>query len=116
MISSATLSVDLGDCSAKVNVPSCQELGWAAPPHTVLNNKEDVTHMYNAILLSYEKEQKCAICRHVDLPRDCHKKRGKSERQKQILYVNTYMWSLEKWYWWPYLQNRNKDTDVEDKT
>ena len=72
MISSVTLSVDLGDCSAKVNVPSCQELGWAAPPHTVLNNKEDVTHMYNAILLSCEKEQKCAICRDMDGPRHYH--------------------------------------------
>ena len=22
----------------------------------------------------------------------------KSEREKQILYINTYMWNLEKWY------------------
>ena len=25
------------------------------------------------------------------------------------------MWNLEKWYRWFYLQNRNKDTDVENK-
>ena len=23
---------------------------------------------------------------------------SKSEREKQILYINTYMWNLEKWY------------------
>ena len=27
----------------------------------------------------------------------------------------TYTWNLEKWYRWTYLQNRNKDTDVENK-
>ena len=36
----------------------------------------------------------------------------KSEREKQISYVNTYMWNLEKWYRWIYLQSRNRDTDV----
>ena len=25
------------------------------------------------------------------------------------------MWNLEKWYRWFYLQNRNRDTDVENK-
>ena len=39
--------------------------------------------------------------------------RVKSEREKQILYINTYMWNLEKWYRWTYLQSRNRDTDVE---
>ena len=28
----------------------------------------------------------------------------KSEREKQLLYVNTYIWTLEKQYWWTYLQ------------
>ena len=28
---------------------------------------------------------------------------------------NTYMWNLEKWYRWTYLQNRNRDLDVENK-
>ena len=28
-------------------------------------------------------------------------------------YVNTYMWNLEKWYRWSYLQNR--DRDIENK-
>ena len=39
---------------------------------------------------------------------------SKSKKGKQILYVNTYIWNPEKWYWWPYLQGRNRDTDVEN--
>ena len=40
---------------------------------------------------------------------------SKSEREKQILYNIVYMWNLEKWYRWTYLQNRNRVTDVENK-
>ena len=39
----------------------------------------------------------------------------KSEREKQLLYINAYMWNLEKWYRWTSLQGRNRDTDVEKK-
>ena len=39
---------------------------------------------------------------------------SKSEREKQILHINTYIWNLEKWYWWTDLQDRNGDTDVEN--
>ena len=30
-------------------------------------------------------------------------------------YINAYIWNLEKWYRWSYLQNRNRDTEVENK-
>ena len=39
----------------------------------------------------------------------------KSEREKQIPYINTYRWGLEKWYKRTYLQSRNRDTDVKNK-
>ena len=39
----------------------------------------------------------------------------KSKREKQISCSITYMWSLEKWYRWIYLQSRNGVTDVQDK-
>ena len=29
---------------------------------------------------------------------DCHTEESKSEREKQISYVNAFMWNLEKWY------------------
>ena len=47
--------------------------------------------------------------------RDCDTEWSKSEREKQILYINAYMWSLEKWYRWTSLQGRNRDKDVENK-
>ena len=34
-------------------------------------------------------------------------------REKQILYINAYIWNLEKWYRQTYLQGRNRDTDIE---
>ena len=78
-------------------------------------NKQDAVHVYNGILLSHKKEWNWVICKDVDGPRDCHTEWSKSEREKQILYINTYMWNLEKWYGWSYLQSRNRDTDVENK-
>jgi len=35
-------------------------------------DKEDVVHIYNGLLLSHKKEHNSAICRDVDVPRDCH--------------------------------------------
>ena len=39
----------------------------------------------------------------------------KSKREKQMSYNTIYMWDLEKCYRWTYLQNRNRETDVENK-
>ena len=49
----------------------------------------------------------------MDEPRACYTERSKSEREKQILYINTYVWNLRKCYWWIYLQGRNGDIDLE---
>ena len=38
----------------------------------------------------------------------------KLERGKQILYINTCIWDLERWYWWNYLQGYNGDKDIEN--
>ena len=78
-------------------------------------DKEDVVHIYNGILLSHKKERNWVICGDVDGPRVCHTEWSKSEREKQILYINAYMWNLEKWCRWTGLQGRNRDTDVENK-
>ena len=32
----------------------------------------------------------------MDGPRECHTEWNKSEQEKQILYINVYMWNLEK--------------------
>ena len=41
--------------------------------------------------------------------------RVKSEREKQMSYNNVYIWNLEKWYTWSYLQSRNRSTDIANK-
>ena len=66
---------------------------------------------YSAI----KKERNWVICWDVDGSRDCHTEWSKSEREKQISYINAYMWNLEKWYRWTGLQGGNRDTDVENK-
>ena len=41
--------------------------------------------------------------------------RSKTERGKQILYINTYMWDIEKCYRWTYLQGKSRALDVQSK-
>ena len=50
----------------------------------------------------------------VDESRACYTEWIKSEREKQM-YINTYIWNLEKWYWWTYLQGRNGDADIRNR-
>ena len=49
----------------------------------------------------------------MDGPRDYHTEWSKSEREKQMC-INAYLWNLEKWYRWTYLQGRNRDVDIEN--
>ena len=55
----------------------------------------------------------------VDEPTACCTEWSKSEREKQI-HINTYMWNLEKWYWWTYctagVKNRLVDTVGKGKS
>ena len=84
---------------------------WKQPkcPSTDEWIKKRWYYIYNGILLSHIKEWNWVICRDVDGPGNCHTEWSKSGREKQILYINAYMWSLEKWYRWSYLQSRNRD-------
>ena len=49
----------------------------------------------------------------VDERRTCYTEWNKSEKEKQVSYINAYIWNLEKWYWWTYLQGSNGDTNVK---
>ena len=49
----------------------------------------------------------------MDVPRDYHTKRSKSDRERQI-YDITYMWNLKKMIQMN-LQSRNRLTDIENK-
>ena len=61
-------------------------------------DKEDMVHMCSTqavygwrILLRHRREWNWVICRDVDEPRAYHAEWSKSEREKQILYINAYM-------------------------
>ena len=61
-------------------------------------NKEDVVHIGSGILLNHKKEQIWVSCNEVDEPRASYTERSESERKKQVLYINAYVWNLENWY------------------
>ena len=58
-------------------------------------DKEVVIHIYNGILLSHEKERIQISSCEVDERRPWYTKWSKSEREKQISYINAYIWNLE---------------------
>ena len=41
--------------------------------------------------------------------------RSKSERERQMLYINTYIWNLERQYCQSYMQISKGDTDVKNR-
>ena len=51
----------------------------------------------------------------VDEPRAYYTEWSKSERKKQISYIDTYIWNLEGWYWWICSQSSNGDSDTENR-
>ena len=46
--------------------------------------------------------------------KECVSEWSKSERERQVLYINMCIWKLERWYWWPYLQESTGDADMEN--
>ena len=82
----------------------------SAPDRTNL-----VVHICNGILLSYKKELIWVNLNEVGEPRAYCTEWSKSERERQILYINACVWNLERWYWWTYLQGSNRDADIENR-
>ena len=78
-------------------------------------DKEVVVQIYNGILLSYTKERVWVSSNEVDEPRAYYTEWSKSERERQILYINTYIWNLERWYWRSHMQGSKGDTDVKNR-
>ena len=77
-------------------------------------DKEAVVHIYNGTLLSHIKECIWVSSNEVGESRAYYTEWSKSEKEKQILYINMYIWHLERWYWWTYLQGSNGDSDRTD--
>ena len=40
---------------------------------------------------------------------------SKPERKTPIQCVNAYIWNLERWQRWPYMQDSKRDTDVKNR-
>ena len=57
---------------------------------------EVVAHIHNGILLSYKKECIWVSSNEVGEPRAYYTEWSKSERERQISYINTYIWESMK--------------------
>ena len=78
-------------------------------------DKNVVVHIYNEILLIHRKEWIWVSFSEVDEHKACYTEWSQSEREKQISCINAYIWNLEKWYWWTYMQSRNRDADIDNR-
>ena len=66
------------------------------------------------MLLSHNKECTWVRSSEGDESEAYYTEWSKAEREKQISYVNAYIWTLERWYGWTYLQGRKRDSDVKN--
>ena len=40
---------------------------------------------------------------------------SQKEKNKNSVLTHTYIWNIEKWYWWSYLQGRTGDANAENR-
>jgi len=66
-------------------------------------DKEVVVHICNVILSSYKKEHIWVSSSEVDEDRVYYTEWSKSERERQILYINSCIQNLKRWYQWSYI-------------
>ena len=69
----------------------------------------------NGILLSYKKECIWVSSNEVDEPGAYYTEWSKPEREIQILYINTYIYNVERWYQQSYMHGSKEDTDVKNR-
>ena len=77
-------------------------------------DKEGEVHLYKGILINLKKKRIWVTWAEVDEPAACYVEWNKSKGENKILYINVYIWNLEKWHWLTYFQGRKKDTDREN--
>ena len=71
------------------------------------------THTHNGILLSHKKNKfESLLVRWMNLELVIQSE--VSQKEENTYGISTYIWNLEKWYWWTYLQRRNGDADAEN--
>ena len=67
------------------------------------------------MLLNYNKEHIWVSSNEVDEPRAYYTEWSESEREKQISYINAYIWNLERRYWGSYLQSSKGNADIKNR-
>ena len=78
-------------------------------------DKEDVVHIYSGILFSYKRKKfESTEVRWMNLEPVIQNEVSQKEK-KQIMCINPYIWNLEKWNQWTYLQHKNRDVDVDNR-
>ena len=96
-----------------------QQLGYGSNLMSISRwmDKEVVVYIHNGILLSlYKKECIWVSSNEVDEPRAYYTEWTKSEREGQIMHINAYIWNLERWYQWSYINSSKGDPDVKEET
>ena len=78
-------------------------------------DKKVMVHIHNGILLNYLKEQVWISSNEVDETGAYYTEWSESERETLIQYINAYIWNVEKWWWWPYMQDSKRDTDIKNR-
>ena len=63
----------------------------------------------NGILLSHKKEYIWVSSNEVNEPGAYL-----SERERQMLYINAYVWNLERQYQWSYVHGSKGGTDIKN--
>ena len=76
---------------------------------------KEVVHINNGILLNYKEECIWVSSNEVDEHRVYYIEWNKSETEKQTSYSNAYIWNLERWYQWCYMQNSQGDTEIKNR-
>ena len=78
-------------------------------------DKEEVVYINNGILLNYKEEHIWVSSNELDETGAYYTQWNKSEREIPIRFVNTYIWNLERWLWWPYMQDCKRIKDVKTR-
>ena len=78
-------------------------------------DKDIVVLIYKRILLSHKKECIWFSSNEVEEPRAYYTEWSKSEKEKQISYIKTYIRNLKRWYWWTYLQDSSGDANTKNR-
>ena len=78
-------------------------------------DKDAMAHIYDEILLSYKKECIWVSATELNEPRAYYTKWNKSEREKQILYININLKSRKDGSDEPICRAENGNADIENR-